>query len=504
RFGFDWQDWGRLDTLEVLEDAIKRFNIDEDRVYLTGHSMGGHGTWHIGLHHADRFAVIAPSAGWTSFYLYTPFFLRKSHIYAPPKLLSIWEAAMRPDKVPLYAENALNLPIYILQGRDDDEVPPFHPRLMATILGKLGYEFVYEEVPEKKHWWDLEGVEGTACMNYPGMMEYMRDKTRNTKPSRVVFRMVDPSINNRLYWVRIDEQDRLYEDTFVDAELVEGGVKVRAENVKQMTLLLDGLVEHGRMNIWVNNQELSLDYRGGEVVIHQDDKGKYLLGPITRETREKLLWKTPNLFGPIKAAYFKPFILVYGTSGSEEEKELNLHLARLKAQEWWWRANGWARILPDTEITDETIAKYNLVLFGGPETNRITKRIINDLPIRVEGEKVVIGDKEVRGRGIAVKLVYPNPLNPDRLVLVNMGTDIEGMRLTGAFTSLYSGSGLPDYLVYDKEIRRKSWGGIIAAGFFGKDWSLEKGITYIRSGAYTKIPEKKKSIWEIIKELLFS
>jgi S-formylglutathione hydrolase FrmB len=30
---------------------------------LTGHSMGGHGTWHLGVHDAGRFAVIGPSAG---------------------------------------------------------------------------------------------------------------------------------------------------------------------------------------------------------------------------------------------------------------------------------------------------------------------------------------------------------------------------------------------------------------------------------------------------------
>ena len=61
---------GRLDALESLADAKLRYGIDPTRVYLTGHSMGGHGTWHLGVHHPGLFAVLGPSAGWSSFMSY--------------------------------------------------------------------------------------------------------------------------------------------------------------------------------------------------------------------------------------------------------------------------------------------------------------------------------------------------------------------------------------------------------------------------------------------------
>ena len=69
-FGFDWEDWGRLDAIEVLERAQAALGTDPLRVYLTGHSMGGHGTWHLGATFPDRFAAIGPSAGWISFWSY--------------------------------------------------------------------------------------------------------------------------------------------------------------------------------------------------------------------------------------------------------------------------------------------------------------------------------------------------------------------------------------------------------------------------------------------------
>ncbi len=58
---------GEADVFEVLADVKKRYRVDEDRVYLTGHSMGGTGAAYIALHHPDRFAAAAPLAaayGW--------------------------------------------------------------------------------------------------------------------------------------------------------------------------------------------------------------------------------------------------------------------------------------------------------------------------------------------------------------------------------------------------------------------------------------------------------
>ncbi|MDR0815030.1 MAG: hypothetical protein LBN37_04680, partial [Bacteroidales bacterium] len=63
-YGFDWEDWGRIDGLEVLEEARQVFQPDPSRIYLTGHSMGGHGTWYLGITYPDKFAAIAPCAGY--------------------------------------------------------------------------------------------------------------------------------------------------------------------------------------------------------------------------------------------------------------------------------------------------------------------------------------------------------------------------------------------------------------------------------------------------------
>ena len=56
--------WTDTDALiALLDDVLRRHRIDPDRVYLTGHSVGGNGAWYLAYRHPDRFAAIAPMAG---------------------------------------------------------------------------------------------------------------------------------------------------------------------------------------------------------------------------------------------------------------------------------------------------------------------------------------------------------------------------------------------------------------------------------------------------------
>jgi len=134
-----------------------------------------------------------------------------------------------------------------------------------------------------------------------------------------------------------------------------------------------------------------------------------------------------------------------------------------------------ARIIPDREVTDEIIKDYNLILFGCPQENLIVKRTNKRFPVSIKGETVYLGDKPIDGEDLALEEVYPNPLNPQRLALVFAGANRQGDEISGFFSTLYSGAGLPDFVVYDRSVKRKSWGGVVTAGFFDGDWGLKRG-----------------------------
>lgn len=475
-FGFDWQDWGRLDALEVLAIAKNTLPIDTNRVYLTGHSMGGHGVWHVGLTHADLFAAIAPAAGWTCFELYIPWFLQKAYVYGEPAERGIRETALRQDWPHTFVENACNLPVFILQGGADDDVPPFHARLFASGLDELGYDYRYKEDPGRGHWYRIDSLD-VACVDDPDLIGFLENRVRDALPRDIVFTTVNPSQSRRAYWLEVIQQDHLYRETRVEAHVRADTVRIETRNVKHIAVTLSrDLIPSGMAALEIEDSRWHLRFNGPQTFHFSRRAGEFRLGKNLRHGIEK----RPGQYGPIKQAMFSPFVLVYGTRGDAATTDLLTHLARLEAFQWWRRGNGFVEVLPDTEVTSAILEDYNLILFGGAAENLVTGRIDRFLPIRSLGGHLMLGETMLRSRGLAAKFIYPNPLNPKKLVVVNEGTDREGLELLAYMRTVYAGAGLPDFLVYGGDIRRRGWGGILAAGFFDFGWQPDPGLTYYR------------------------
>jgi dienelactone hydrolase len=476
-FGFDWQDWGRLDALEVLDQVKKSFPIDTNRIYLTGHSMGGHGVWHIALTYSDLFAAAAPEAGWTSFQLYIPWFLQKSYLFAEPQQIGIRDMSLREDITPNFIENALNLPLFIYQGGSDDNVPPLHARLFVDLLDKLGYEYRYKELPGKGHWFEVDTVNHIVCVDDPEVMEFLKSKTRNPYPKHIIFKTTDLGQNNKNYWVEIDQQEKPFFESQIEAKIKGNEIEINTENISQLTISLsDQLLPYGKIFVSINGEEIPYVFNKSRTLTLSKIGDKFHIG----ELEHRGLKKSSQFYGPIKQVYFSPFILVYGTKGDSATTELILHQARLEATRWWERGNGFAEIISDTEVTKEIIEDYNLILFGGPDENFITSKINYRLPIKVKNGEVFLGNKGIKGKQIAIEFIYPNPLNPKRFVFIHEGNDLGGLSFSDFFNTIYSGAGLPDFIIFDEEVKQKGWGGVISAGFFDSNWQIDEKLLYLR------------------------
>lgn len=501
-FGFDWQDWGRLDALEVLDQVKNSFPIDTNRVYLTGHSMGGHGVWHIALTHSDLFAAAAPEAGWSSFQIYIPWFLQKSYLFAEPQQIGIRDMSLREDVTPNFIENALNLPIFIYQGGSDNDVPPVHARLFTQLLDELGYEYKYKELPGKGHWFEVDTVNHIVCVDDPEVMEFLKAKTRNPYPKHIIFKTTDLGQNNKNFWVEIDQQEKPFFESQIEAEIKtfedvasdvsvrrihgigrektkikDNRIEINTKNVSQFTISLsDQLLPYGKIFFSINGKEIPYVFNKSRMLTFSKIANKFQIG----ELEHRGLKKSSQFYGPIKQAYFSPFVLVYGTKGDSATTELLLHQAKLEATEWWKRANGFTEIIPDTEVTKEIMDDYNLILFGGPDENFITSKINYRLPIKVKNGEVLFGGKKIKGNQIALEFIYPNPLNPQKFVFVHEGNDLAGLSISDFFNTIYSGAGLPDFIIFDEEVKQKGWGGVICAGFFDSDWQIDEKLLYLR------------------------
>ncbi|TET22753.1 MAG: hypothetical protein E3J71_04935 [Candidatus Stahlbacteria bacterium] len=458
-FGFDWQDWGRLDALEVLEKVKERYPIDEDRIHLTGHSMGGHGVWHVGLTHPDLFASASPGAGWTNHQLYVPWTWQKSILYAEPWQLAVRDHALRTDNQLARLENASNLPIYILQGGADDNVPAFQARLYAKRLNRLGFDYHYEEVPEKGHWWSDDGI---ACVNWRDMMKFMKKQRRDPYPEHVYYRTADLTQNNGAYWLSIHAVEDRLRDAVIEGTYEQRDFNITTANVQRFALRLPEEASLKEMGVIIDyDYEFIVAPTRNDSVVFKITEGSWQID--TSSTY-------PLPHPPIKGAYYEPFVLVYGTRSDSETTAKLLHRAAGEAQRWWVVANGTVRIVPDTAVTEEIISSYNLILFGNAGQNAVTARIEKDLPIRIEDDRFVVSQEILPPEAIAAVFVYPNPLNDAKKVLIFEGIGSDGLKLSGYFSSLYSGAGIPDYLIFSDAVHDKGWGGVIKVGFFDADW----------------------------------
>src|SRR5260370_24542176 len=88
--------------------------IDTDRIVLRGFSMGGAGTWHLGLHRPERWAVIGPGAGFTTTKGYVSKF--------PEPLTPTQEATLHIYDAVDYAENLFEVPVVAYAGADDKQL----------------------------------------------------------------------------------------------------------------------------------------------------------------------------------------------------------------------------------------------------------------------------------------------------------------------------------------------------------------------------------------------
>lgn len=136
------------DYLTALDDlihlSIDTLNVDPQRIYLTGLSMGGHGTWHMAAEYPHRFAAVAPVCG------------------EAPRLAGF------PDR----AAEIAHIPCWVFHGAKDDIIPISASQVMVDTLRQCGAEVRFTIYPDAGHdaW--------TETYNNPALYEWFLEHRR--------------------------------------------------------------------------------------------------------------------------------------------------------------------------------------------------------------------------------------------------------------------------------------------------------------------------------------
>jgi len=464
-YGFDWEDWGRLDALEVLAEASRLFGTDPLRTYLTGHSMGGHGTWQIGATLPDLWAAIAPSAGWRSFSSYGGGVVYKD----PTPVEQMLARANRPGETEALARNFLHYGIYVLHGDQDDNVPVTEARFMRELLGKFHPDFSYYERPGAGHWW------GSECVDWPPLFAFLKERIRpaDTTARRVEFVTANPGISSRSRWLEVLAQTHPLEYSRVAVEKDEAGTtfKGTTENVLRLALEVPALP-------------------AGKTVKVELDGSRVEASPAPGTSRLYLEhapdgWRTagtpnPGLKGPCRSGGFKDafrhgFVFVYGTLGDAAEDARAFNKARFDAEMFWVRGNGGVELLPDTAFDPAKARDRSVILYGNADTNAAWAKLLPGCPVEIRNGWARVGGKRLDGPDLAAYFVRPRPGSDTASVGAVAWTGPAGWVAASPGQYFISGAGFPDLLLFSAETLRAGTKGVRVIGWFGDDWGLERG-----------------------------
>ncbi len=134
---------GRL-ALAALDRTMAEFNADASRVYLTGLSMGGNGSWYLAYHYPDRFAALVVVCGWIGE-------RHERHGITSRVFYPAIVPASTPNAYVAVAQRVSRIPIWLFHGEADSTVPVEESRRMVSALKEVGANVQYTEFPGIGH-----------------------------------------------------------------------------------------------------------------------------------------------------------------------------------------------------------------------------------------------------------------------------------------------------------------------------------------------------------------
>lgn len=445
--------FGEVDVEEAIAAVVSRYRIDPDRVYITGASMGGTGAASLPLHRPDLFAAAAPLCGYHSLSEYRSL----SGVSLRP-----WEerlASFRSNAD--WAANGRHLPLKVVHGTRDGLR---HSKSLVEAYLLAGFDVEFETPDAGHNVWD-------QTYAYKAIFDHFARYRRKAHPRKVTLTTSRLRYRDNR-WLRVDDVARFGEWSRVEGHWKEDGVVVLStSNVEAFAVRRDEvLARDGDPAFEIDGEEVAPPEPLDGAWSFHIEGGRWAAG---RAIAPAGLRKRPGLEGPIDDAYYEPLLFVYGTANPDETALARRLIGRIRhprrgvSVQWPVKA--------DVEVTAEDIERRSLVVVGTARGNSLLARISRELPIRVEGGAVVAGDRRYEGADVAASFVYPNPLNPDRYVLVHTGVTPRAFFRAGHLPSL-----LPDWIVYDASTWERRGGlvleerEILAGGVFDQEWKLEE------------------------------
>jgi len=234
-----WDLAGRDFPLAALRWARTELGADPNRCVLTGVSMGGLATWNLGMRFWHSFAAAVPLNG----------------------ALSVWESFGTDARTRALLPNTLPLPLFVVHGSKDEQIPAQFDRESVATLRDLGHRDVeYVEVPDGAHGLDTLGLaEGNLLFR---QLEHWLDRaSRIGQPTEIRHR-ADEDAHGRAHWVRLGGITRRQAATVHARRTAADRIDVEVSGAREVMLYLrgEGLTPGDKVSVVVNGAVSSVPF----------------------------------------------------------------------------------------------------------------------------------------------------------------------------------------------------------------------------------------------------
>ena len=446
---------GDRDIMEVIAQAKRLFNVDEDRIYLTGDSMGGWGTWNIASRHPDVFAAIAPVFGGSDYRVQ----LTTEEIAG---LAPVDRLLQERASTWAMAENLLNVPVFVHHGDADQAVNVEYSRWGVRLMQRWGYDVRYHEYPGSSH-------EALGAQNGTMNVEWFLARRRNPSPLHVRIRSAELR-HASAYWVHALQAASPLAFMEADAEVVDRNViRLDSDNILEFELSPGPAIVD-------TTKPVTVVWNGAPYTM-KPAQGRLRL--TAAGYRPAAGDKCAQLPGTLADVTSTPFAVIIGTIAPDSAMNAICRFRAAAFVEAWrdWQKCS-PRVFADTALSDGDLAQYSLILFGGPNANRVAARLAGQLPFRISGTQIAVGGHAYTAPDAALQAICPHPLNSARYVVIAAATSPAGM-----FLNEMNPGRLPewDYVILDGRVpasgqRATSAQMHIVSGMFDARWRYDGSL----------------------------
>lgn len=457
---------GEVDVLEALAYVQSRLPVDDDRISVRGFSMGGAACWQFATRYADRWFAANPGAGFSETPEFLNFFQGEDvRTVAPEYQQQLWNLY----DCPAWAINLKHCPTVAYSGEIDRQKQAAD--VMQAALEAVGINMTHIIGPQTAH-----KIHPDSKVEIEAKMESLARLASRTVPKTIDFTTVTLRYHT-MHWVDVRGLGRHWSPATVRAQIMgRSQIHIDTDNVTALNLEFAAGQwpgeSSGPITVTINGHSIrgplvQSDRSWKVTLVQQDDRWE-----VRRATDGNAeLRKKPGLQGPIDDALMDSFYFVL-PSGQSTDPVVQNWVSEESAhamEHWRIHFRGDVRRVVDTELTEAQIASSNLLLFGDPDSNAVIARIADQLPVRWTDDSILLGDQSVPRTGHVPILVFPNPLNPDRYVVINSGFTF---REYDYLNNARQTPKLPDWALVDITggPTMRDPGKIRAAGFFDEKW----------------------------------